>query len=231
MVGESHDRTEPPAVHEKPCGWPSVIDTGIWVALTVSAPAGARALLPRIDSRIAPWQHEASFWASAAYGVLPLFGAWVMGAVAGLDCGITGIGLTRWLSGIAICSALILMFAFSLRFPSVRSAAQVWFHPARSWLVLFDEPRWAFYRGAGAVVFVAPAAAQLAGLALGGLEWLARVGRPSRSLPSEIWSGLVRLSVSAVLFALTHNLWLTLATQAVAAGLTLRSWPDSVTTR
>ncbi len=216
-----------------------MIETGIWVLLTVSAPAMARALLPRIRDRLAPWEDEINFWAHAAYGVLPLFGAWVTGAVAGLDCGITGIPLTRWLSGIAICTALLLLFAFSLRFASVRRAAQLWFHPTLSWLVLFDEPRWAFYRGAGAVGFVAPAAAQLAGFVLGCLEWLARNGQPSRTssrwvsgnLPSEVWSPLVRLSVSAALFALTHNLWLILATQAVAAGLILRSWPASDTTR
>jgi hypothetical protein len=216
-----------------------VIDTVLWVAATVTAPAGARALRPRIRTRLALWEDEVSFWARAAYGVLPLFGAWVTGAVAGFDCGITGIGLARWLSGAAICTALILAFAFSLRFPSIRRTVQVWFHPTRSWLVLFDEPRWAFYRGAGAVALVEPAAAQLAGLALGGLEWLARNGRPSRTSsrwvsgnrPSEVWSELVRLGVSAVLFALTRNLWLILATQAVAAALVLRSWPDSVSTR
>ena len=208
-----------------------MIDTVLWVVATVSAPAVVRALLPRIRTRLATWEDEVSFWARAAYGVLPLFGAWVTGAVAGFDCGITGIGLTRWLSGAAICTALILAFAFSLRFPSVRRVVQVWFHPTRSWLVLFDEPRWAFYRGAGAVVLVAPAAAQLAGLALGALEWLARNGRPSRDRPSEVWSELVRLGISAVLFALTRNLWLILATQTVAAALVLRSWPDSVSTR
>ncbi len=215
------------------------MDAALWVAVTVSAPAVARALLPRMRDRLTGWEDEISFWARPAYGILPLFGAWVTGAVAGFDCGITGIGLTRWLSGIAICSALIAVFAFSLRYPSVRRAAQAWFHPTRSWLVLFDEPRWAFYRGAGAVVFAEPAAAQLAGLALGGLEWLGRNGRPSRassrgvsgSLPDEAWSGLVRLGVSALLFALTHNLWLILATQAAAAALILRSWPDPVTTR
>lgn len=208
-----------------------MIDTVLWVVATVSAPAVVRALLPRIRTRLATWEDEVSFWARAAYGVLPLFGAWVTGAVAGFDCGITGIGLTRWLSGAAICTALILAFAFSLRFPSVRRVVQVWFHPTRSWLVLFDEPRWAFYRGAGAVALVEPAAAQLAGLALGALEWLARNGRPSRDRPSEVWSELVRLGISAVLFALTRNLWLILATQTVAAALVLRSWPDSVSTR
>jgi hypothetical protein len=38
-----------------------------------------------------------------------------------------------------------------------------------------------------------------------------------------MWSGLVRLGVSAVLFALTHNLWLVLLTQAAARALILRS--------
>ena len=214
-----------------------MIDTGIWVALTVAAPVEARVLRTRFQSRIALWEGELSFWARVGYGVVPLYGAWVTGAVAGRDCGIVGIGLSRWLAGAAICAALLLAFAFTLRFPSVRHRVQVWFHPTRSWLVLLEEPRWAFYRGAGAVALTGAAAAQLAGLALGGLEWLARNGRPSRtssrwvsgSLPNEVWSELVRLGVSAVLFALTHNLWLILVTQAVAAALVLRSWSDSAT--
>jgi len=206
-----------------------VIDTAIWVAATVAAPMGARALWKRLLSRIAPWEGELSFWARVGYGVVPLYGAWVTGAVAGRDCGIFDIGLTSWLTGGAICAALLLAVAFTLRFPSVRQRVQVWFHPTRSWLVLADEPRWAFYRGAGAVALGGAAAAQLVGLALGGVEWLARNGRPARGLSTEALSELVRLGVSAVLFALTRNLWLILATQAVLAALLLRSWSDSAT--
>jgi len=206
-----------------------VIDTAIWVALTVAAPVGARTLRARLRSRTASWGEELTFWTRAGYGVLPLYGAWVTGAVAGRDCGILGIGLTRWLSGGAICAALLLAVAFTLRYPLVRHRVQAWFHPTRSWLVLLDEPRWAFYRGAGAVALGGVAPAQLLGLALGGLEWLARNGRPSRSLSTEALSELVRLGVSAVLFALTRNLWLILVTQAVLAALLLRSWSDSAT--
>jgi hypothetical protein len=92
---------------------------------------------------------------------------------------------------------------------------------------LFDEPRWAFYRGAGAAVFVDSAAAQLIGLGLGAVEWVIRGGRPTRGTPPEVWAGLVRLGVSAGLFALTHNLWLILLTQAAAHALMLRSRRDS----
>jgi hypothetical protein len=159
----------------------------------------------------------------------PLYGAWVTGTVAG-GLRVSGIDPARWLIGAGICAALLLSLAFGLRVTRVRRRVQVWFHPTRSWMVLFDEPRWAFYRGAGAVVFGVPAAAQLAGLALGGLEWLARFGRPSRQTPAGAWSPLVRLAVSAVLFALTHNLWLVVLTQAAAAALVLRSWSDSAST-
>ena len=206
-----------------------MIDTAIWVALTVAAPVGARTLRTRLQSRTASWNEELSFWTRAAYGVVPLYGAWVTGAVSGTDGGMLGVGLTRWLSGGALCAALLLAIAFTLRLPAVRHRVQAWVHPTRSWLVLLDEPRWAFYRGAGAVALGGVAPAQFLGLALGGLEWLARNGRPSRSLSTEALSELVRLGMSAVLFALTRNLWLILGTQAVLAALLLRSWSDSAT--
>ena len=204
-------------------------ETAIWVALTVAAPGATRALWGRASARLASWEAELSCWAQAVYGVIPLYGPWVTGAVAGRDCGLTGNGPTRWLTGVALCAGLLLALAFALRHHRLRAWVQRWFLPTRSWKVLWDEPRWAFYRGAGAVFLGSPEAAQLVGLALGGLEWLARFGRPSHRHPVAVWSQLVRLGVSALLFALTRNLWLMLATQAAAAALIRRSWSDSAT--
>lgn len=195
----------------------------IWVALTLAAPPAAREIQRRLAQRLAGWQAEIAFWAQAAYGVLPLYGAWVTGAVIGRDCGLSGFTPARWLTGIAICALLLGALAISLRSASVKRLAPAWYNPGGSWLVLFDEPRWAFYRGAGAVVLPDPVAAQLIGLVLGGLEWLIRTGRPARGTPPRVWSGLVRLAVSATLFALTHNLWLTLLTQAAAHSLIRRA--------
>jgi hypothetical protein len=122
-----------------------------------------------------------------------------------------------------MCAVLLGVTALGLRYASVRRAAATWFNPEGSWLVLFDEPRWSFYRGAGAAVVPVVAVPQLIGLALGVVEWLIRSGRPGRATPPLVWSGLLRLGISAGLFALTHNLWLILLTQAAANALVLRA--------
>jgi hypothetical protein len=189
----------------------------IWVALTLAAPPAARQIQRRLGSRLDPWAAEVAFWSTAAYGVLPLYGAWITGAVIGRDCGVSGIPPAGWLIGIAICAFLLGVLALSLRLTAGNRLARKWVAPGGSWLTLFDEPRWAFYRGAGAAVLPEPVAAQALGALLGGFEWLLRGGRPRRGMPPQMWSGLVRLGVSAVLFALTHNLWLVLLTQAAAS--------------
>lgn len=195
----------------------------LWVALTLAAPAAAKEIYRRLASRLEPWAAEIAFWSNAAYGVLPLYGAWVTGAVIGWDCGISGFAPAEWMSGTVISGLLLVLLATSLRLMSVKRLARAWYNPDGSWLSLFDEPRWAFYRGAGAAVFMDSAAAQLIGLGLGAVEWGIRGGRPTRGAPPQVWSGLARLGVSAGLFALTHNLWLILVTQAAAQALLLRS--------
>ncbi len=199
----------------------------LWVALTLAAPPAAREIHRRVAERLAGWEPELAFWTQAAYGVLPLYGAWVTGAVIGRDCGLSGFSAIDWLRGVTICAALLAGLALSLRFSPIKRLAQTWYNPDRSWLALFDEPRWAFYRGAGAAAMPAPAGAQLIGFILGGLEGLMRDGRPTRGTPPHVGSGLVRLGVSAILFALTYNLWLVIATQAAAQAMLLRATADS----
>jgi hypothetical protein len=195
----------------------------MWVALTLAAPVAARPLQRRLGPRLAVWQGELEFWARAAYGILPLYGAWITGAVLAYDCGLSGFSLADWLTNIGLCAVLLGALGLGLRSPRVAANLRTWFSPDGSWLGLFDEPRWAFYRGAAAVPFPAPVAAQTVGLILGGLEWLLRGGRPSRSTPPLVWAGLVRLGASAALFALTRNLWLILITQMVAVALITRA--------
>jgi hypothetical protein len=197
--------------------------TAFWVTLTLAAPAAARAIERRLAERLEPWAAEVAFWSNAAYGVLPLYGAWITGAVIGRDCGMGGLSPAAWLSGIAVCGFILGCFAAALRMRSVNRLARGWYNPQGTWLTLFDEPRWAFYRGAGAVAVLDSGVAQLIGLLLGAIEWAVRGGRPVRDTPPQVWSGLVRLGVSAGLFALTHNLWLILLTQAAAHALILRS--------
>jgi hypothetical protein len=195
----------------------------LWVILTLAAPPAAREVYRRAGSHLARWEADLAEWTQAAYGVVPLYGAWITGAVLGIDCGLYGFSPAGWTTGIAACALSLGALALGLRSASFARLVQAWFRPDVSWLVLFDEPRWAFYRGAAAVPLLSPVASQAVGLLLGGLEWLIRTGRPSRGAPPQVWSGLVRLGVSAALFAMTHNLWLTLLTQAVGLSLVRRS--------
>ncbi|MBM2844405.1 MAG: hypothetical protein HW404_2242 [Anaerolineales bacterium] len=170
----------------------------LWVALILAAPLAARDLRRRLAGRLEPWEAEIAFWSNAVYGVLPLYGAWVTGAVIGRDCGISGFAPANWLSGIVICGIFLVLLAASLRLTSVKRLVRAWTNSA-----------------------------QLIGLGLGAVEWVIRGGRLTRGTPPEVWAGLVRLGVSAGLFALTHNLWLILLTQAAAHALMLRSRRDS----
>jgi hypothetical protein len=199
------------------------MQSALWVGLTLAAPAAAKEIYRRLGSRLGPWAAEIAFWSNAAYGILPLYGAWISGAVIGRDCGIAGISPAAWLSGIAVCGLILGCLAVSLRMRSVDRLIHTWYNPQGEWLTLFDEPRWAFYRGAGTVAVPDAGAAQLIGLVLGVLEWAIRGGRPVRDTPPQVWFGLIRLGMSAGLFALTHNLWLILITQAAAHALILRS--------
>jgi len=200
-----------------------MIEVTVWVGATLAAVPLAQSLRRRLGSRLAGWEAEIAFWSAAAYGVLPLYGAWISGAVIGRDCGLTGFTPAAWLRGIAICALLLGALGFGLRSPALRRLAGTWFSPGGSWLVLFDEPRWALYRGAGSAFFPSALAAQLIGLTLGALEWLIRGGRPARVSDPAVALGLIRLAGSALLFALTHNLWLIVITQAAALALIRRS--------
>ncbi|HMK07967.1 MAG TPA: hypothetical protein VK449_02950 [Anaerolineales bacterium] len=201
--------------------------TGLWVLLTLVAPPAAREMWRRLAPRLQAWESEIAFWAQAAYGVLPLYLAWVTGAVIGWDCGLSGMSPADWLRGAVVIFVLLAAWSAALRLPQVRRAASTWYGHNGSWTVLFDEPRWTFYRGAAAMMFLHPVGAQVVGWVLGVVEWVARGGRPARRTPPHVWAGLVRLTVSAGLFALVHNLWLILMAQAAAQALLLRQKPGA----
>jgi len=205
------------------------MEAAIWLVASLAAPAVGRALDRRLPSRLMAWRAELAFWADVGYGVLPLYLPWVTGSVLGIDSGLAGISAGRWLTGAAVSGAAIAALAIVVRVRSARCVLQTWFIPAPNWLFVLDEPRWAFYRGAAAAFVGSSAVAQVGGLLLGAGEWLVRRGRPTRATSPAVWSGLVRLGVSAVLFAVTRNLWLVALTQAAAQALVLRSWTETAT--
>jgi hypothetical protein len=186
----------------------------------------ARAVWRWVGSRLRVWESEIDFWSQAAYGVLPLYGAWVTGAVLGADCGMSGLSTERWGLGAAVSAGILALVALALRLPRLRAALLRWYGPGEEWWELWDEPRWAMYRGA--FMAAGPAVGQIIGFLLGGIEWLLREGPPSRGAAAERWSGLIRLGVSAGFFAITRSLWLTLAAQAAIHALFRNRWTPPV---
>src|SRR3970282_2216742 len=105
------------------------MEAAFWVALTLAAPPAAKEIYHRLASRLEPWAAEIAFWSNVVYGVLPLYGAWVTGAVIGRDCGISGFAPANWLCGIVICGLLLVPLPLSLRVRTVKQFIQAWTNP------------------------------------------------------------------------------------------------------
>lgn len=197
-----------------------MISIAVWIAATLAAPVLARRLWRARPSRWQPWDEEALAWARLGYGILPLYGAWVSGAIVARDVGLRA-SWAGTAAGAALCaSALGGLWLVSLR-PAWAGRFRRWYATPAGWQPMADEPRWAFYRGVTAAL-LGSGWSQLVGLALGAAEWLIRHRSPNRMTAPEAGSGLVRLGVSAALFALTGNLWLVLATTALGRAILMR---------
>ncbi len=197
-----------------------MIALALWIATTLAAPLLARRLWQLRPKRWEPWDDEVQAWARLGYGILPLYGAWVSGAIVARDAGLRA----SWpgtAAGGALCAlALGVLWLASLR-PAWADRMRRWVATPTGWQPLADEPRWGFYRGAAAVL-VGSAWSQLVGLGLGAAEWLILRRSPVQITAPQSSSGLVRLGVSAALFALTGNLWLVVATTAAGRAILWR---------
>lgn len=202
-----------------------VWEAALWAALALSAPTAASWLWPRLRPRLGEWGSAAEALGPWLHGLLPAYLALVTGAVSGRDAGLFDHSWGDWASGVLACGAGLVAAAIlawwrplPLRIPSPLDGA-------------LDEPRWALYRGAGALWAGAWTPGVFIGLGLAVLEWMAVVqpwrrrssseatlaGRRWRilgGLAPEEWGILFRMALSAALFLATRNLWLTAATQA-----------------
>jgi hypothetical protein len=197
------------------------VTAALWLIAVLAAPVAARRLRPALPESLAT---QATAWAKAAYGLLPLYGAWVTGAIVARDAGLRGVDRPRWIFGLAVCVFLLLVLLLLARRPAAVEAARRWFAGERGWWPLLEEPRWGFYRAVAAVLIPLSAVSQLLGLGFGVVEWLLRRGPPSDATPAAAWAALARLGVSAGLYALTGNLWLVLAAMAAARAILLHQW-------
>jgi hypothetical protein len=195
------------------------------VGLAILSPALARPAWPRAISlfslsdstralaqRLAPW----------LWGIVPAYLALISGAIPARFFGLTGHSPLTWFGGAVICGALIGLAAL-IRWPEA-----AWPTSARG---VLDEPRWALYRAAGILWIPGPELGLLMGLVLALVEWAIRF-RPWKGplketlrkwrtaevdaqWPPGTWETLARMAGSSLLFATTHNFWLTALSQAV----------------
>lgn len=143
------------------------------------------------------------------------------------DMGIVGLDagwpVTRWLEaagtglGIGLAASLILVLAWA-NANRCNEGIRLCFPSRPAWALLVDglylEVHWAFYRSALAVALDAAYAGIFWGLGLVYLEWgvnpLWRLRWRQESQSAELWLRAALALVAALLFLLTHNLWICL---------------------
>ena len=192
------------------------IEAGLWVLASLVARPAARILWPRWQSRAGEWRDLVEGAAPWLLAMGPMYLSLMTGAMLGSRLGLYGFGLEGNLMG-ALAGALIAASLYGMRryrSERIKLPAAPGYDAA-----LQDELRWAFYRGA--------AASWLGEFWLGGLvgwgaavvEWLLAV-QPWHSVAwrePDQWQFLVRAAVSAGLYMISHNFWLVLAFQILAA--------------
>jgi hypothetical protein len=185
------------------------IEALLWSLLLVLSPALAAHIWPTLRERLqalpfnlealAPWIH--------ALG-LPYL-ALIVGSVSGRLMGLQGFSSASWFSGGLACAMGLGAAFFALSRIDVRP------NPVRNLdLILQEETRWAFYRGAAAH-WLRFAISPLLGFGLAVLELvithLAKEG--PHPLSSLQWKSVMRAAFSTLLFMATGNAWLTAGTQ------------------
>lgn len=195
-------------------GW----QAGIWVALALGAWPLARALWPRLATRFGDQAEAIATLGAWVHALGPTYLALIGGAVTGRDLGIYGPTTAGWASGVIGVAgglgAAWLMLRF--RHPAIGQDAP--------WTVALDEPRWALYRAAG----IGWAGGLWPGLAIGlvlaAADWGLRqsIWQADGWRQADVWRGWMRAGLSAMLFAATRNLWLTIACQAGVAAMARR---------
>ena len=152
------------------------------------------------------------------------------------DLGLVGANprwpATRWLgaAGTGIWIGLAAFFLLLLAWRSAnRGTVRLSLPPRPWWAVLIEgfylQVHWAFYRAALAVALGDPSLGAFGGLGLIYLEWALdpawRQGWREQAQAAERWLRAALALVAAILFFLTHNLWICLGLYWVL-GIALR---------
>lgn len=181
-----------------------------WSALGVLAPFAGRTIPDRWLERLGQAVDHLTSLLPWLHGLAPPFFALFRGAV---PPNYLGIGVRDALLGWIVPALLLTVLlggvsAWLRRKPLSRP-------PVRLDHALLDEPRWSLYRAAGQLTLSHAGFGMLLGLLLSTLEWALRhqAWHSDRRRDPRVCLGLIRISTSALAFALSRNLWLTMAFQ------------------
>ncbi|MEW6567602.1 MAG: hypothetical protein AB1449_05435 [Chloroflexota bacterium] len=182
-----------------------VWEAALWCGLALGGPVLIRVLGPWLRSR---WEGPASLFEELGpwLNLLPLYLALITGAVSGRDAGLYGQPASSWANG-----ALISVITVALVTPMLwwKPMAGQWPEP---WRGTSDEARWALYRASGALWSGPMLGGAAVGLVLAVGEWALETRPWCAERRTVTWLPLARPLISAVLFALARNAWLTAAT-------------------
>ena len=161
------------------------------------------------------------------------YAALLTGSIASIDMGLTGAGGSilgwspaEWLHGLstALTLGVVVLIPIGTASRQIAHAGQPLGRDDRSVgavivEAIYAEIHWAFYRAAPLILLGDVYAAVLFGAALVGVEWLVMLIRnglgPSPEERQRWLRRGVLLALSAVLFALTRNVWLAIGLHAV----------------
>ncbi len=190
-----------------------------WTLIILLSPTLTRGLQSRLG-KIDRWWLELAGWFHAVW--IP-FLALILGSISARAAGILPFNFTSWLSDLLVCALAFMAAAFVRR--ALPHPAQTYSNPLD---VLRFEPRWALYRATTALWIGDFTLSVGASLLLGVLEWsLDQRLRERAPLSPILWSRLLRLAFSSLIFWATRNLWITVALQ-VGLVLLVEKPPSSV---
>jgi len=182
-----------------------------WSCALIFSPIVARRVWPRMQARLGDWREPLKAAAPWAHSLLLPYLALLSGSIIGRDAGLYGPSLSNWASVAVACGLGLFTAALVLR---TRPMKLPWSHSFSE--TLREEPRWAMYRAAAALWASSFPLSVAIGMALAFAEMAVRILQEDKTSRFTLANGarLLRVLFSGLLFGLTHNFWLTAATQA-----------------
>lgn len=187
-----------------------MLPAALWTAAAVLAPLAAPYVTRWLAERDPAWAETGAALAPWLHGLALPYLALFTGALPARFLGIYGSG--GWF-GWVWAGLLVAGLLFAARFAFNR--IPISYRRERYEQLVLDEPRWALYRGAGWLWVGSFQLGLLVGLVLALSEWALtwRAWQPAARTSQPACLALARIGVSALVYALTGNLWLTIVLQ------------------